>query len=119
MKIRLNHCDDLGDWYTIVRDEHDGREWMERTGQNSSRFMCSERLSPEACIEGDASDMLAVASAIKSRGAVSFKRVAVHFESDGAHFRSPKNSEHDAVVTVEEADELAAQILAELTHNAE
>lgn len=117
MKIRLNHCEDLGDWYTIVRAEHDGREWTEQTGPNSSRFMCSERLSPEACIEGHADEMLAVADAIKERGAVSFKRVAVHFDSDGAHFHSPKNSERDAVVTVNEADELAAQILAELTPN--
>lgn len=117
MKIRLNHCDYMGDWYTIVRAEHDGMEWIERTGPNSSRFMCSERLSPEACIEGDSSDMLAVASAIKSRGAVSFNRVAVHFEPDGAHFSSPKNSERDAIVSVEEADELANQIIAELTPN--
>lgn len=118
MKIKLNHCEDLGDWYTIVRTEHDGKEWFERIGHNSQRFMTSERLSPEACIEGDAGEMLAIADAIKVRGAVSFKRVAVHFERDGAHFRSPKNSERDAVVTVDEADELADQILAELTPNA-
>lgn len=37
----------------------------------------------------------------------------------GAHFCSPKNSERDAVVTVEEADELANQIRAELTPNVE
>lgn len=117
MKIKLNHCADLGDWYTIVRAEHDGREWVESTGQNSQRFMASERLSPEACIEGDAGEMLEVANAIKKRGAVSFKRVSVHFEPDGAHFRSPKNSERDAVVTIEEAVELANQILAELPPN--
>lgn len=114
MKIKLNHVEALGDWYTIVRAEHDGREWMEHTGPNSSRFMCSERLSPEACIEGDAYEMLAVAEAIKKRSSVSFKRVAVSFEADGAHFSSPKNSRRDAVVTVEEADDLAAQIRTEL-----
>ena len=117
MKIKLNHCDDLGDWYTIVRAEHDGREWMEETGPNSSRFMMSERLSPEACIEGPAEHMLALAMAIKKRKSVSFKRCAVHFASDGAHFSSPKNSERDAVVPVECADEFAAQVLAELTPN--
>jgi len=117
MKIVLNHCEDLGDWYTIVRAEHDSKEWMEKTGPNCSRFMCSERLSPEACIEGDAGEMLALAQAIKRQGAARFKRCAVHFEADGVHFCSPKNSERDAVVTVEEANELADQILAELTPN--
>lgn len=114
MKIKLNHCEDLGDWYTIVRAEHDGREWMERTGPNSQRFMMSERLSPEACIEGNGAEMLELARAIKRRGTARFKRCAVHFESDGAHFSSPKNSEKDAVVSVEEADAFAEQVLSQL-----
>jgi hypothetical protein len=29
----------LDDWYLIVKAEHDGREWRERTGPNSSSFM--------------------------------------------------------------------------------
>ena len=119
MKIRLKKSDDINDWYTIVRAEHDGREWMERNGPNCSRYMCSENLSPEACIEGSGAEMLAVAHAIKRGGQVSFQRCAVHFETDGVHFHSPKNSEHDGVVTVEEANELADQILGELTHNTE
>ena len=114
MKIRLKHEAGLGDWYTIVRAEHDGREWMERIGPNAQRFMTSERLSPEACIEGDREQMLEIAAAIQKREWLCFKRVAVRFEADGAHFYSPKNSEHDGVVTLAEADELAAQILAEL-----
>jgi hypothetical protein len=114
MKIRLHRSEHLDDWFTLVRAEHDGRAWFEPTSPNSSRFMSSERLSPEACIEGDSHEMRAVADAIQRRESVFFKRIAVHFESDGAHFCSPKNSEHDAIVTLEEADDLAAQIVAEL-----
>jgi hypothetical protein len=109
----------MDDWYTIVRAEHDGREWWKETGPNSSSFMSSERLSPEACIEGDREQMIAIAGAIQQRESATFKRVAVHFAEDGVHFCSPKNSEVDAVVTIEEAEELAAQIVAELTANAE
>lgn len=116
MKIRLNKCADLGDWYTLVRAEHDGKEWFERVSSNCQRFMTSERLSPEACIEGSASDMLEIAAAITTRGSASFKRVSVHFEPDGAHLHSPKNSERDVVVTVEVADDLAKQIFAELAN---
>lgn len=114
MKIKLNHCAGMKDWYTIVRAEHDGHAWCERTGPNSSRHMSSERLSPEACIEGDRKQMLEIAAAIQRRGEAYCKRVAVRFEADGVHLHSPKNSEHDGVVTIAEADELAAQILAEL-----
>lgn len=117
MKIVLRKSEHIDDWYTIVRAEHDGLEWIEHTGPNSMRFMCSERLSPEACIEGNADEMLAMANAIRSRKAVLFKRCAVHFERDGAHFSSPKNSERDAVVPVEDADEFASQVQDELTPN--
>ena len=114
MKIKLKSSKWSDDWYTIVRAEHDGHQWWESDWHNRKRFMTSERLSPEACIEGDANEMLAVAKAIKKRSPVSFKRVAVHFEPDGVHFCSPRNSDHDAVVSIAEADELADQILAEL-----
>lgn len=119
MNIKLKRCEHMGDWYTIIRAKHDGKEWMDQTSPNSYRFMSSERLTPEACIEGNTDEMLEVAKAIKKRGSVSFKRVSVHFENDGVHFCSPKNSERDAIVTVEEANELAAQIFAKLTPNAE
>ena len=49
MRIKLNKCS--GDWYTIIRAEHDGKSWFEKTGPGSTRFMSSERLTPEACIE--------------------------------------------------------------------
>lgn len=115
MKIKLKHHKSLGDWYTIVRAEHDGREWFERINANSISFMCSERLSPEACIEGNAEEMIILARSIRKGQAVSFKRCAVHFEADGVHLYSPKNSTYDGVVSIEEANELADQIMLELT----
>ncbi len=39
MKIVMSKSEHLDDWYLIVKAEHDGRQWMERTGPNSSRFM--------------------------------------------------------------------------------
>lgn len=117
MKILLKKSEDLDDWYTIVRAEHDGKYWMDKTEPNIMRFMCSERLSPEACIEGPGKHMIALATAIRNRGIASFKRCAVHFESDGVHFHSPRNSVRDAIVTVEDADGLAEHIFAELTPN--
>ena len=69
MKIALSKSEYMDDWYTIVRAQHIEREWMERTTQNSYRFMSSERLSPEACIEGTAEHMIALARAIQLRGA--------------------------------------------------
>ena len=110
MKIVLCKSEDMDDWFTIVRAEHDGRTWFERTGQSTLRYMCSERLSPEACIEGNAMEMIALGNAIKNKEAISFKRCAVSFESDGVHFRSPRNSQVDAVVSEEDAENLADQI---------
>lgn len=116
MKIRLEKSDFLDDWYTIVRAEHDGRDWMEETGPNSARYMSSERLSPEACIEGTANEILAIANAIKSRGSAHFKRCSVVVEGGVSYFRSPKNSEHDTAIHLIEADAFAEQVFKELQH---
>lgn len=112
MKIKLNSCGD--DWYTVIRAEHDGREWYEEVDKDCFAFRCSERLSPDACIEGTAEEMLAVADAIKYRGMASFKRVAVEFNSNGFIFWSPKNSQHDAFVQTEDADRFAYEVIKEL-----
>ena len=114
MKIVLKQCEGMGDWYTIVRAEHDGREWFQDTGPNSSSFMMSERLVPNACIEGNTEEMLAIAHAVKNKTSESFKRVAVHFEEDGVHLYSPKNSSEDGVVTVQEASEFADEVIKQL-----
>lgn len=117
MKIKLKKSECLDNWFMIVRAEHDGREWWERVESGCERFMTSERLSPEACIEGTAEHMIGIATAIKERSMESFKRCEVRIEGDAAYFRSPKNSDGDVVVPLESADDLAAQILAELAPN--
>jgi len=109
MKIMMKKSEWLDDWYLIVKAEHDGREWIEKTGSNSSHFMCSERIS-DACVEGDMHEMLTIARAIRVRQRSIFGRCAVAFWSDGVHFWSPRNSSEDGVVSIEEADELADQI---------
>lgn len=116
MKIKLNRCDVLSDWFTIVRVEHNGKEWSEASENDPDTFywMSSERLSPEACIEGDSYEMMTIAKAIVCRTNISFKRIAISFEDDGVHLWSPKNSSHHGVVTLEEAEELAKQIFDEL-----
>ena len=110
MKIVMKKSEWLDDWYLIVKAEHDGREWTERVSEYVSRYMCSERIS-DACVEGSEEEMLGIAQAIKLRERRSFGRCAVAFLSDGVHFWSPRNSMGDGVVSIEEADELAAQIL--------
>lgn len=114
MKIKLNKCEHMDDWYTIVRAEHDDKEWWEDTGPNSARLMLSERIVPNACIEGTSSEMLSIAYAIRDSSSESFKRVAVHFAKDGVHLYSPRNSSEDGVVSVEEAMEFADEVIAEL-----
>jgi hypothetical protein len=116
MKIKLKHHEDLGDWYSIVRAEHDGREWWHQVSKNSHQYMMSERLSPEACIEGSACEMLVVADAIRRRSSVSFKRVEVRYEEGAFIFCSPKNSKHEVLIPVKNAEELALEIYEKLNH---
>lgn len=114
MKIVLNKSDVLDDWYTIIRAEHDGHTWLQPVRGGGFQYMCSERIS-DACVEGTAEEMIAIANAIKSRENVEFRRCEVRFEDDGVHFSSPRNSMEDGVTTIEEADEFAEQVLRELT----
>ena len=106
--------DDGHDWYVIERRDHDGRRWMEREGPSVVALHTSARFSQNADVEGNASEMLAIADAIETRGEFSAKRCAVWFDGDRALFESPRNSETPGVVTVADADELAAQIRARL-----
>jgi hypothetical protein len=117
MRIKIKKC--FENWYTIVRAEHDGRTWFEQTSPKGAKvtteaFMSSERLTPDACIEGSSEQMFSLAMAIKQTRNVEFRRCAVHFEQDGVHLHSPRNSTQDAVVTLSEADELANQIIEEI-----
>lgn len=113
MKIKLNKCEDLGDWYTIIRQEHEGKEWLDPIGNNGFQYMNSERIS-DACVEGTAFEMIEIAQAIKSHSFASFKRCAVSVEGNSVSFYSPRNSTMDGVTTLEEADEFANQVLSEL-----
>lgn len=74
-------------------------------------FMDSARIS-DACVEGTAAEMLAIANAIKARHWVTFKRCAVRVEGDLAYFCSPRNSTRDAEVPLADAEEFADQVLA-------
>ena len=110
MKIVMRKSEYLDDHYLIVKAEHDGRVWEERVAPDVVRFMKSERIS-DACVEGDEMDMFDIAYAILYREKCVGVRCAVRFESDGVHFWSPRNSGVDGVVSIEEADELAGQII--------
>lgn len=110
MKIVMRKSEWLDDWYLIVKAEHDGRVWEERVAPNVVMFRCSERIS-DADVEGDEMDMLQIADAILYREDGIGERCAVRFEPDGVHFWSPRNSSVDGVVSIEEADELANQII--------
>lgn len=113
MKIVLVKDDHEFDWYTIEKSEHENKQWLEQVGLNSFSFMDTARIS-DACVEGTAEEMIEIARAIENRTSASFKRCAVHFGDDGVHFCSPRNSTVDGVVSIEEADELARQIIEEL-----
>lgn len=115
MKIKLKKSEQLNDWYSIVRSEHDGKEWLENVSANICRLMLSERLSPEASIEGSAFEMIEVAKAIKNKESVYFRRIAVHFINENeCYFYSPRNSQNETygtIISFEDANELADQIL--------
>jgi hypothetical protein len=64
----------------------------------------------DASVEGNDSEMLAIAHAIESRGSVSFKRCEVNAAGDPVYFSSPRNSRKDGVATRAEADDLVQQI---------
>ena len=110
MKIKLVKSENMDDWYTIERAEHDGRVWLEKVSEGASRLMDSARIS-DACVKGSAAEMQAIARAIRKREGVSFKRCAVDVLATGrVKFWSPRNSQEPGFTTLAEADELAAQI---------
>jgi hypothetical protein len=93
----LRKSDCLDDWYVIER-------------RNSF-----EQLVEGSTVEGTAQHMLAIADAIQCRSEHTEKRCAVQANCGDAAFWSPKNSKGAmGTVTLEDADELAAQIVAEL-----
>ncbi len=114
MKILLNKVEDMDDWYTIIRAEHEGREWIEKISENHSSYRNSERLDDNgsACIEGTSEHMLEISEAIKNKSASYFKRVAVAYseKNNGFYFWSPKNSKEKVLIPLEDAEDLMRQI---------
>ncbi len=99
----------LDDWYTIEFKEHDGREWWERTGTNSSSLRMSCRPS-DACIEGSADEMKEIAAAIRDKRSVSFKRCEAELAGDEYWLSSPRNSRRHYAASMQTAKHLADEI---------
>lgn len=118
MKILLNKVEDMDDWYTIIRAEHEGKEWIEKISEYHSVYRNSERLDDkgQASIEGCGEHIVGVAIAIKNKSAVIFKRIAVAYSAInyGFYFWSPKNSERKVLISVEDAEDLMRQIFEKL-----
>lgn len=110
MKIIMKHSDWLDDWYTIEKIEHENIQEFRAIDEDSLFFYDSARIS-DACVEGFQEEMIQIAKAIKNKENISFRRCAVKFMKDGVHFWSPRNSMKDGIVTINEANELADQIL--------
>jgi hypothetical protein len=102
----------MGDWFCIewAAGDHDGREWLEPT-EYGHKFMRSARPS-DACIEGPADEMLALANAIEAREAVEFRRCAVEVRGETVDLWSPRNSQTPAQVSLAVADALVPIIWA-------
>jgi len=101
----------MGDWFVIERAEHDGRQWLERTGPVRMALRCSSRFS-DADVEGTAAEMLAIAEAIEKRGDAYFRRCSVRVEGERVFFASPRNSTTEGECSLAEADDLAREIRA-------
>ncbi len=103
----------MDNWYTIELAEHENKRWEEPT-KYGFKLMYSGRIS-NACVEGTAEEMLAIAEAIEKRSRVSFKRCSVVIDNNSAYFMSPRNSSTSGFCTLAEADELAVEIKSKLT----
>lgn len=110
--LTLRKSDAFDDWYLIERRDHDGRRWEEPTPWGVA-LRKSARIS-DACVEGSAAEMLAIAAAIETRGRYFADRCAVWFDDDRAFFESPRNSQEPGVATLADADDLAREIRAAL-----
>lgn len=110
--ILVDETETMDDWYAIERLEHDGRTWMEPF-PGGAAFMMSARPS-DACIEGTSAEMLSIAYAINNLETVIYKRCCAVIKETGYHLYSPRNSQTPAILTLEEAKELAADIITKL-----
>ena len=114
MKLALRKSDSMEDWYLIERAEHGGAMEMRRCEDGHGYYLwCESRIS-NADVEGGFDEMRAIANAIRDRSEVGFERCAVRVEGDRVFFCSPRNSTEDGECSLAEADDLAAQIEAEV-----
>ncbi len=111
MRLTIRKSEWIDDWWLIERAEHDGREWMEKIAPNAMALRTSSRFS-DADVEGAGGEMLSIAVAITARSSFRAKRCAVDATTDRVLFWSPRNSQEKGEVSIAEADELAAMILA-------
>lgn len=110
----LCECDGVDDWYTIERREHENKSEIRHIPEwGCMGLFYSGRIS-DCDVEGTAEEMLSIAKAIEERGSFSAKRCAVSIDGDKAAFHSPRNSMRDGVVSLADADALAAEIRAKL-----
>lgn len=103
---------DLDDWFTIERAQHANVHELRPTKYGAALFY-SGRIS-DACVEGTADEMRGIAAAIERRSTESHKRCAVNASTDRVELWSPRNSQEHGIVSLADADELAAQIRREL-----
>ena len=110
LDIALDVVDTHGDgsWWQIERAEHDHVETWE-TMKYGAAWRKSGRIS-DACVEGDAFDMLQIADAIERGSDYEARRCAAIHSPEGYRFSSPRNSQYDALVPHPRATALAATI---------
>lgn len=114
----LVKCDVLGDWYTLERAEHDGREWVEENGEERIAYgpvnmWCrSARLEKYTCVEGTAAEWRAIAAAIEANDSAEFRRCAAERTEHGYLFYSPRNTkmERRTLLSCDAAKRVAAII---------
>jgi hypothetical protein len=115
--ITIRTIDDNLDWFVIVRREHENKRWYKKYkspyGISCDQAMTSERLSPEADVEGQAWEMKNIAHAIRKKRTFESKRCAVCYHKITGTFLlwSPKNSATPTALTKEEAEHLVNEIL--------
>jgi hypothetical protein len=100
---------DNGKWFTIEKSGVEKRSEM-RMHPNGYGHLWLSTLVSDACVEGSAVQMRAIARAIRSRGGFSARRCAVDATGDRVLLCSPRNSRRDGSVTHEAAEKLATQI---------
>lgn len=111
MKLSLRKSSE--DWFVIERAEHEHKTWVEPIGPNAAALRDSSRFS-DADVEGTKAEMLLIADAIQNRKQYGARRCAVRVVGNVVFFSSPRNSQVEGQCSLQEADDLAAEILNQL-----